>query len=165
MTQNPNQRVLIGVFDARTKADAAVIALKHLGFTNDEIGVLARRTEEWNDITTVGDAAEILSTSTSIHQIGGLWTLGLAAVVLPTAGPIVVGGVFAEDLATAWSGTAIEGICGALVGMEVSASEAKLNCDEVMAGGTLIVVRAGNRLAGAIAVLKDYGGMVSKSEV
>jgi len=159
------RQIAIGMFNIRTKADAAVIALKHLGFTNEEIGVLAKRTEEWEDVTTVGDAAEILTSATSVHQIGGLWTLGLAAVVLPAAGPVVVGGIFGSILATAWAGTAIGGISGALLGMDVSESEANRYYDEVIAGRTLILVRAGNRCEDAIAVLKDYGGTVAMSEV
>jgi len=159
------RRVAVGIFSTRTKADATVIALKHLGFTNDEFGVVAKRTEEWEDVTTVGDASEVLSSATSSHQVGGLWTLGMAAIVLPAAGPVVVGGVIGNILATPRVGMNVGGIADILASMGLSEDAANHYYDEVMSGGTLVVVRAGNRYEEVIAVFMDYGGRVRKSDV
>lgn len=159
------RRVAVGSFHVRSKADAAVIALKQLGFTNQEIGIVARRTDEWEDVTTIGDGSEILSSSTMAHQIGGLWTLGLAGVVMPVAGLVVVGGVLGSILATPWAGTAVGGIPGALVGMGLSEDDANHCFDAVVDGRTIVVVRADNRYDDAVATLEDYGANVSTAVI
>lgn len=151
------RQVAGGTFHLRTKADAAVIALKHLGFTNDEIGIVAQRTAEWSDITTVGDASEILTSSPLGNQIGGLWTLGLTAVVVRGIGPVVVGGMVGTKIAMSLVATSLEGMTRALVEVGLNESNANLAFEQIVTGRTTLLVRAGHRYEDAIAIMRDYG--------
>jgi hypothetical protein len=166
------QQVAIGTFEFRDKADAAVTALQRAGFEDAEIGVLARRTSEWDDLIdrdaslTADESAATgaIAGATAGAGVGGLWALGVAAGIVPAIGPIVAGGVLGSILASAAAGAAAGGVGGALLGLGLSEDEAARYHDEFLAGSTVVTVRAGHRYSEAVSILLDHGAVVSASE-
>lgn len=154
------------------KPDAAVSALQRAGFADSEIGVLARRTSDWDELVdegvslTADDSAATgaIAGATAGAGVGGLWALGVAAGIMPAIGPIVAGGLLGSVLASAAAGAAAGGVGGALLGLGLSEEEATRYHDEFVAGHTVVTVRAGRRYQEAVAILLDHGAVVSSSE-
>lgn len=159
--------VAIGTFEFRDKADAAVSALQRAGFAYAEIGVIARRTTEWDDVVTADGTADdaaatgAIAGATAGAGVGGLWALGIAAGVMPAIGPIIAGGILGSVLASAAAGAAAGGVGGALLGLGLSEEDATHYHGEVTAGRTVVTVRAGHRYDEAVAILRDYGGTMT----
>jgi hypothetical protein len=165
--RNQSLGTVVGTFGYRDKADAAVTALKAAGFANSDIGVIARRTSEWQDVsdqpttTEENSATGAVAGATAGAGIGGLWALGIAAGVMPALGPIIAGGVLGSVLASAAAGAAAGGVAGALIGLGVSEEEASYYQGELESGRTVVTVRAGDRFDEAQSIIRNYGGMVS----
>lgn len=172
MSSNEARDVAIGTFDFREKADAAVSALKRAGFAYAEIGVLARRTSDWDDVVGSeravaedGTATGAIAGATAGAGVGGLWALGIAAGIMPAIGPIIAGGILASVLASAAAGAAAGGLGGALLGLGLSEEDANHYHEEVAAGRTVVTVRAGSRYDEAVSILMEQGATLSPSEV
>jgi len=172
MPTDAAQRVAIGTFEFRDKADAAVSALQRAGFADVDIGVLARRTSDWDDLVdqeaslTADESAATgaIAGATAGAGVGGLWALGVAAGIMPAIGPVVAGGLLASVLASAAAGAAAGGVGGALLGLGLSEEEAARSHEEFVAGNTVVTVRAGNRYQDAVSILLDHGAVVSSSD-
>ena len=112
-----DRSTVVGVFELRSEADAAIYELQRAGFTDDQIGFIVRN-EDAGAATTVEDGntteaapgAAVGAVSGGI--IGGV--IGAAAALLiPGIGPVIAGGI----LVTVLGGAAIgAGIYGASVG-------------------------------------------------
>jgi hypothetical protein len=161
-----NEReTIVGVFEDRTAAIRAVSDLRAAGFTDREIGVIARRGETevhtgpadeppgtgsmWDTGAATGAAAGA--------GIGILWALGIAAGILPGIGPVVAGGILGSVLASAAGGAVVGGILGALIGLGVPEDEARYYESEVHSGRTLVAVRASDRNPEAWMILLRHG--------
>jgi len=173
--QNSNaRRVAIGTFAFRDKADAAVSALKRAGFSYTDIGVIAKRNAEWDDVVGTDAATTNAEESSATGAIagasagaglGGLWALGIAAGLLPAVGPVVAGGILGSVLASAAAGAAAGGIGGALIGLGLSEDEASHYHDQVAAGRIVVTVRAGDRYEEAVSILLENGASISPDTV
>jgi hypothetical protein len=157
---------VVGVFQDREAARAAVNELRRLGFTEDQIGIIGRTTDSH---TVAGETATGMAETTKWEEgaatgiaagagIGALWALGIAAGVLPAIGPIIAGGLLASVLASAAGGAAVAGVVGALIGLGIPEEEARYYETELTSGRTIVTVRAPGRYQEAEEVLRRYGG-------
>jgi hypothetical protein len=155
--------VVIGVFQDPAQAQQAVRDLRAAGFREDQIGVIAHRSEgkavvvdgtepthsAWEEGAAVGAASGAVA--------GGLWALGMAAGMLPAIGPVIAGGLLASVLASA-AGTAVAGgIIGALIGLGIPEEEARYYEKEFKSGRTLVTVQPEGRADEAWAILRRSG--------
>ena len=166
-----DRRVAIGTFELRDKADAAFNALEAAGFARSDIGVIAKRTAQWDDL----EFPESDQASASEHAasgavagaaagagVGGLWALGIAAGLLPAIGPVVAGGLLGSLLASAAAGAAAGGVGGALLSLGMSEEEASFYSSELQLGRIVVTVRAGDRYPDAVRILREHGATLSE---
>jgi len=154
--------VVVGVFQDRSRAQQAVQELRRVGFTEEQIGVVARDEATGEAKTTKGEgshAGEGAAIGVAAGAgVGALWALGIAAGLLPGIGPALIGGgMLASLLTSAATGAAVAGVVGALIGLGIPEEEAKYYEGEVRSGRTLVTVRADSRYDEAVAILRRYG--------
>ncbi len=160
-TNSGNRTTVVGVFEDRTKAQAAVRELRQAGFREDQIGVVApgHDTAETTEKESKGShAAEGAGIGVAAGAgVGALWALGIVAGFLPAIGPAVAGGIFASILASAAGTAVVAGIAGALIGLGIPKEEAAYYEEEFKAGRTLVTVKAESRYQEARDILRRHG--------
>lgn len=157
-----NQNVAVGVFDDQGQAQQAIRELKQRGFTEEQIGVVAKHDgdlPDGGDLSrgTEADTGAGIGAATGIG-VGGLWGLGILAGVLPVVGPAIAGGALATILTSAVAGAAAGGLLGALVGMGIPEDEAEFYKGEFERGSTIVTVRADHRYDEARDILQQFSG-------
>jgi uncharacterized protein (TIGR02271 family) len=158
-----NKKTVVGVFDSHAKAQQAVAELRHAGFRDDQIGVIARNVGAARD-TDDDDLAENYAgegAATGLAAgagLGALWGMGIIAGVMPVLGPAIAGGALAAILTSAAAGAAAAGLAGALVGMGIPKEEAEYYQKEFHAGRVLVTVHADARAIDAESILRQNGG-------
>ncbi len=166
MTARSDSPQVIGIFTARNQAEQAIRDLKTAGFTEDQIGVAMRNSDEQKDLIedTGSQAAEgAAKGAVSGGVVGGLIGL-LGSLLIPGLGPIVVGGVLASTLAGAGIGAATGGLVGALIGLGVPEEDAQHFDRGIRSGGILVTVDAGARTLEALDILNRHGMDLGPSE-
>jgi hypothetical protein len=154
---------VVGVFESRREAQAAVEELKRAGFRDEQIGVASRDEEHaetqrepgHEEGSYAGEGA--VSGAIAGAGVGGLWALGIAAGFLPAIGPIIAGGILASVLASAAAGAAVGGVAGALIGLGIPEDEAEYYETEFKTGRILVTVKADGRTAEATEILRRFG--------
>src|SRR5262245_57441864 len=146
--------VVVGVFEDRTQADAAVQDLKQAGFDDERVGYAIKTPDgghvvDQKKLGRQGFAAGAL--------LGGL-AGAAAAIVIPGIGPVLAGGALLSLLGGAAVGGATGGILGALAAMGIPEEEATRYEGEFQAGRILVTVRADARSDEARAILSRHGG-------
>jgi hypothetical protein len=179
-------RIVIGLFTERSEAEAAIRDLKGAGFTNEQIGAATQdstrgsadgalpadqsaraedREEELGEI--VEDTAKGMAQGAAAGALGGGVVGGLLGLIgsllIPGAGPVLVGGVLASALMGAGLGAATGGLIGALIGMGVPERDARYFDQGLREGGTLVTVNAGDGTPEALAILQRHGGDLGPS--
>ncbi len=157
------QSTVVGVFEMRSQADAAIHELQEAGFRDDQIGFVVRNGEsgvapavenETNE-TEAGSGAVAGVVSGGI--IGGV--VGAAAALLvPGVGPAIAGGILIAVLGGVVFGAAAGGILGALMGMGIPEEEARYYESEFSSGRTIITVQTADRQQEATSILHRNGG-------
>jgi hypothetical protein len=150
---------IVGIFTDRSQAEQAIRELKAAGFTEDQVGVAMLDRQEQQQLiedtgSTTAEAAATGALSGGI--VGGLIGL-LGSLLLPGAGPIVVGGVLASTLTGVGIGAAAGGLIGALMGIGVPEADARHFDSGLRSGAVLVTVSAADRLAEALALLERHG--------
>ncbi|HXI15098.1 MAG TPA: YsnF/AvaK domain-containing protein [Chloroflexota bacterium] len=162
-----NARTVVGVFEDRPQARAAVEDLKRAGFRDDQIGFAAREGGSAAGATAGAGSGEVTTdTGSGSGAATGAMTGGLlggligaaAALLIPGIGPIVAGGILASALGGAALGAAGGGIVGGLVTTGVSEEDARYYDSEFQTGKTVVTVQAGGKAAEAEAILRRHGG-------
>jgi uncharacterized protein (TIGR02271 family) len=160
---NTNQRdILVGVFDDRTRAQQAVNELKRAGFTDEQIGVIARN-ESSSGTATDDDSSETYAEEGAVAGlatgagIGALWGLGILAGAIPGIGPAIAGGTLGIMLSSAAAGAAAAGVAGALIGLGIPEDEAEHYESEFRAGRTIVTVKGSGRHSEAMGILRRFG--------
>jgi uncharacterized protein (TIGR02271 family) len=161
-TTTGRRSTVIGVFEDRRQADAAISELRKAGFREDQIGVASRQAEGEAATTTTGEQGTKWETGAITGALagaglGGLVGLGIMAGVIPVIGPVIAGGTLAVILANAAGGAAIGGLLGALTGAGIPEEEARYYQGEFEAGRTLVTVTADGRYDEAVAILRRHG--------
>lgn len=160
MTTNAHATV-VGVFTTRANAENAITDLRTRGFTDEQIGFIARDTNAVDQTGTTaeteipaGERAAVGAASGGV--VGGL--LGAAAsLLIPGLGPAIAGGILAATLGGIAIGAAAGGIIGALTHVGVPEEEARYYQSEFEAGRTLVTVDAPGRQQEAIDTLRRNG--------
>lgn len=151
-------KTVIGSFDNRQQAEAAVEALKARGVKEQEISLVSRR-EGGRDAGN-GDPS---FTNQSLSE-GTAWGAGLGAgagllasagaLAIPGIGPLVAAGPLAATL----SGAAAGGLAGGLVDWGIPEAEAREFENKVKQGKTLCAVRCEDAQVNDVAqVLRQHG--------
>ncbi len=151
---------VVGVFTTRAQAENAINDLHSLGFTEEQIGYVARDagTTE-GDIAPTADASFERSATTGAVSggvLGGI--LGAAAsLLIPGFGPAIAGGILAATLGGAAIGAAAGGLMGALTQMGVPEEDARYYQGEFESGRLLVTVHAPGREQEALSILHRNG--------
>lgn len=145
--------IAVGVFEDSTQARKALEELRQAGYSDDEIGFLARVS------TTEPGKTAVTSIATSAVEgglVGGL--VGAAvALLIPGVGPAIAGGILAAALGGAALGAAAGGILDALISLDIPVEEARHYQKELEAGHTIITVKAQSGYADALDILRRNG--------
>src|SRR2546421_12071692 len=155
-----DRSTVVGVFELRSEADAAIYELQRAGFRDDQIGFIVRN-EDAGTTVEDGNTTEKAPGATTAAVSGGIigGVVGaVAALLIPGLGPAIAGGILVTVLGGAAIGAAAGGIVGALVGMGVPEEDAHYYAGEFHSGRTLVTVRADGRQQEAINILHHNGG-------
>lgn len=161
MTTN-SRATVVGVFTTRANAENAINDLHTRGFTDQQIGFIARDSKTAVDQTgttaetevPTGERAAVGAASGGV--VGGL--LGAAAsLLIPGFGPAIAGGILAATLGGIAIGAATGSIIGALTHVGVPEEEARYYQGEFEAGRTLVTVDAPGRQQEAIDTMRRNG--------
>ncbi len=129
---------VVGVFRTEDDAIDAIKELRHQGYDENDISVIAKDRKEVKHIheetgsKAPQGAATGMATGGILGGIGGL-LLGAGALAIPGIGPIVAAGPIAAALGGAAVGAGAGGIVGALVGLGIPE-------ESVEAGDILVLV-------------------------
>lgn len=158
---------VVGSFADRTHAQEAVNELRQAGFSEEEIGLVAKDDSLSDVVPVVDDEAEgmtegAVAGSLTGAGIAGLWAIGISAGILPAVGPAIAGGILASVLTSALAGAAVGGIVGSLVGLGLSEEEARHYDRAFHAGHTIVTVRS-DRPTEAAQILARHGAVTNVS--
>jgi hypothetical protein len=160
-TKTKQCSIVVGVFHDRAAAQQALRDLKQAGFSEDQIGVVARHEEGEVALETPSGANMAAGAGIGAAAgagIGALWALGIATLGFPALGPVLVGGTLvAAVLASAGGGAAVGTLLGALIGLGIPEEEAQFYEKEVHAGRTIVTVKADGRFDEAWNILNRQG--------
>lgn len=158
---------VVGVFTNSVLAERAIDELHHVGFTNEQIGFVARGTAA-QPTSTRDEETKAHALGATTGAVGGGVAGGLlsaaAALLIPGFGPALAGGMLVATLGGAVLGAITGGFVGALKGMGVSEEEAHYYQRELETGRTLVTVNAGERNREVIEILRRNGAYDASTE-
>jgi len=163
MAAAQQRTTVVGVFEDRRKADAAVDELMKAGFRKDQIGVAMRHsdaTAETVDETGAEDThagTGAITGAVAGLGLGALAGLGVLSGMIPVIGPAIAAGTLGVILSNAAAGAGIVGLIGALIGAGVPEHEAQYYQEEFEAGRTIVTVAADGRADEATAIMRRHG--------
>jgi len=159
-------KTIVGMFDSLTDAHSAVRELVTMGWSRDDISLVAGDTKgEYTTQTgTLSDEMSATATGASTGAIlGGLGGLlvGLGTLVIPGVGPLIAAGPLATTLLGAGVGAAAGGLLGALIDVGIPEEEANYYTEGVRRGGILVSVRAeeGMMVERAVNILERHNAI------
>lgn len=130
-----NNKKLVGIFSTESAAINAIKNLKQVGYEDDEISVIAKKSEtvdkikelEDVDINAQDDYDKAAGGAVAGGVIGGAGALllELGVFAIPGVGPFVAAGPIATTLGGLVAGGAIGGAAGALVDAGIDKQEAE----------------------------------------
>ena len=140
---------VFGIYLAQTSAEAAVDALKNVGYRNTDISVLFPESQGTKDFAIDKDTKAPEGATTGVVSggvIGGTlgWLAGIGALAIPGVGPFIAAGPIMGLLGGMGVGGAIGGLAGALIGMGIPEYEAKRYEGRIEKGGILLSVHCDN---------------------
>jgi hypothetical protein len=140
-------RTLSRVYDTHSHAREVVAALKAAGIPDSDVSLIANKhvSAEYDDVDDASAAATGAGIGAVVGGTGGLLA-GLGLLAIPGVGPVVAAGWLAATLAGAAAGAAAGGMVGALVDLGVPERDAEVYSEAVRRGGTLVTVRAEDRM-------------------
>ncbi|HLG61496.1 MAG TPA: hypothetical protein VKY19_06165 [Ktedonosporobacter sp.] len=151
----------VGVFSERPQAERAIAELHHAGFSDEQIGFVARNGDKMAESMGNGDTrAETVAGAATGAVSGGIigGVAGAAAsLLIPGLGPAIAGGILAAALGGAVLGAAAGGFAGALATMGVPEEEARYYESQLNSGRVILTVNAPGRYQDAVAILRANG--------
>jgi hypothetical protein len=157
-----NDRTVVGVFEDRRPAEAAMDELRHSRFTADQIGFVSRHQHGTAAATPTareeGNAEEGAVTGAVAGGALGALAGAVAVGLIPGVGQVIAGGILLGVLGGAAAGAALGTYLGPFIGMGLSEDEARAYARELNEGRTIVTVRAAADTAEHAAdVLRRYG--------
>jgi rhodanese-related sulfurtransferase len=137
------REMAVGLFQDSQRAKDAINALKHAGFSDDDINLLIPAGD--GGMESAGRDTKSLVAGAVLGGLGG-WLAGIRALTFPTVGPFIAAGSVAL-------GAGIGTIAGGMLG--ISKNEARYLGSEKRGRPTLVLVRAGSRLDEAARILRE----------
>jgi len=156
---------VIGVFETRDQAERARTDLRHAGFSDGQITMVMHHEGQAAVEVTDLDAAKAahVTGETKAEEGAGVGAAvgavagGLLGLI-PGIGPVVFWTpTLAATLFGLVAGAAGGGMVGALIGQDFPEEEARFYEAELKAGRILVGVKAGDRDAEAVAILREAG--------
>ncbi len=150
--------IAVGVFQDAEQARLAINELKNAGYSENEIGFLARA-------ATTGTESDALSSAETGAVEGGIvgGVLGAAAALLiPGFGPAIAGGILLATIGAAGFGALAGSIIGALISIGVPEEEAHHYQHELKKGRTIVTVKASSGFEDVIAIMRRNGAIDAK---
>lgn len=134
---------VVGVFEHFVQAEDAIRELEKAGIPRNHVSLAAAEAPATKN-RTKDESAELTAGAGAGATLGGVagLVLGLSALAIPGAGPIVAAGPLAAALASAGIGAAAGGFLGALSGMNVPERDAAYSADAVRRGRAVVIVHA-----------------------
>jgi hypothetical protein len=156
-------QTVVGLFDSRAEAEAAIHRLRAIGVSPDAISfamkdprgdsaaavsgpepTLAEATGA-NDLAGEGTAVGAVS-GAAVGTLVGLLVAG-STFVLPGVGTFLIAGPLASALAGAGVGAASGGLLGALIGSGIPEPEAQAFATDLQSGRVIVAARVDDALA------------------
>lgn len=173
--------MVLGLFDDRPQAEAAINALQEQGYTAKDLSIIMKDTEQAADMadTTGANMAEGATsgamTGGALGALAGL-LIGVGALAIPGIGGLLIGGPLAAALGLtgaaattasgALTGALAGGLIGALVGLGVPEENARIYEQRVKEGAILLAVPTSNTLSfSEVRGILEAHGAESVSEV
>ena len=140
-----DRETAVAVFHSHSQAQKAVRELKDAGFTDEQIGVVAKDLDGTYQQQTEGNMASEAATAGAVGGLGAgaLWGLGIVAGILPAIGPVIAGGALVAIAASSVGTAAAGGLIGALIGLGIPKDEAEYYEGEFNSGRTVVTVKTG----------------------
>ena len=147
--------VAVGVFLEEAQARQAIEELRRAGFTDDELGFLARVRAVGVENQRAANAAEGMVGGGLIGGIVG----AAASILIPGLGPAIAGGILAATLGGAALGAAAGGLIGSLTRMGVPEKDARFYQNELEAGRTIVTVTTSDDTGRdeAVSIMRNNG--------
>jgi uncharacterized membrane protein len=137
---------IIGLFDDRQKALAAVEDLRQRRIPPHDISIVSNNSDGWysEDSKPEAGAETGAGVGAALGALGGLLA-GLGVITLPGVGPVVSAGWLLATLAGSATGVILGGAAGSLVGVlaaeGIDDPDAQVYAESLKRGGTLLVAR------------------------
>ncbi|MEH7273125.1 general stress protein [Neobacillus vireti] len=144
------ERTVVGVYETEQEAILAIEDLVKQGYNKQDICVVGQDLKNVNHIADqTGTVAEESAATGALAggTLGGLTGLlvGVGALAIPGAGPIIAAGPIASSLIGAIAGAGLGGLTGALIGIGIPDDEAEYYGNSVKEGKILVLVK--NRMS------------------
>ena len=143
---------IVGIFSTEVQALKAIDRLRTDGYRDDEISVITSDKENYDRLSrVVGDdvmssvdikaenAGEKAASGSVIGGIGG-FLLGLGAMAIPGAGPVLAAGPIAGAITGAVAGGTIGGVAGLLTDYGIPEEDARLYEERITEGDIMVLV-------------------------
>lgn len=145
-------KVVVGIFNDRGRAEAALQELKNHGFEK-EISLVARDEESGHGTEGGQDLSEGTFAGGAVGGIAGLLA-GVGALLIPGIGPIVAAGPIAATL----TGMVTGGIAGGLIDLGLPEERGEFFEEQVRQGGILVSMKAGDdKVEETASILRQHG--------
>jgi uncharacterized membrane protein len=135
---------IIGIFDTPREAQRAMEMVRDSNLSLEDVSIISRAAEHGVSVEGGDDVS-----ASEGATVGAVWggVVGLASLVIPGVGPIIVGGALATAVASAitgaLTGAVVGGVAAALIHVGgISEDEARHYESLVHSGKTLVAVTA-----------------------
>ncbi|GGO01478.1 general stress protein [Saccharibacillus kuerlensis] len=150
-------------FERQEMAVKAIRDLQDAGYNRDDISVVAKETQESEEIRneTGTKAPEGMTTGALTGgALGGAAGViaSLGALAIPGIGPLLAAGPIAAGLAGATVGAGVGGLTGGLIGLGIPEKEAKYYDERVQNGDVLVMVDADEAMRSQIYEIFERNG-------
>ena len=161
-------KTVVGLFDDRAAAQAAVRELLAGGFPQEQISVVSKKADgkgveveyvEEDGREQIEDMAKGAGKGAAIGGAAGL-LLSLTALAIPGIGPVLAAGPLVALIAGAGVGATAGGLVSGLTRLGLDDEEAHTYAEGLRRGGTLVSVNSDDEHADrAVAVMKQGGAV------
>jgi hypothetical protein len=150
MTQDS---IAVGVFQDAEQARHAINELEGAGYSENEIGFLARASATGSEDDTLSSAA---TGAVEGGMLGGVFGAA-AALLIPGFGPAIAGGLLLATCGAAGMGALAGSLIATLISIGVPEEEAHHYQRELGNGRTIVTVKATSGYDDAMAIMRGNG--------